>query len=151
VQMMIGPRVTYAMAKDRTIFGSLERINSKFQTPDLAIIVQMAIAVFYVFIGFDAILKMLIYMGFALSIFPLMAVIGMTYTRLKKPDLARPFKVPLFPVVPLIYIILTCGIIITTLIEKTVPSLFAIGVVGVGVIIYVIRKNFVNCSMDHKD
>jgi basic amino acid/polyamine antiporter, APA family len=143
VQMMIGPRVTYAMAKDRTIFGSLERVNKKFQTPDLAIIVQMAIAVFYVFIGFDAILKMLIYMGFALSIFPLMTVIGMVYTRIRKPDLVRPFKVPLFPVLPLIYIILMTGVIITTLIEKTVPSLFALGVVLVGVVIFFIRSKVV--------
>lgn len=143
VQMMIGPRVSYAMAKDRTIFRSLERVNQKFQTPDLAIIVQMAIAVFYVFIGFDAILKMLIYMGFALSIFPLMTVIGMVYTRIKRPDLARPFRVPLFPVIPLIYIILMTGVIITTLIEKSVPSLFAIGVVVVGVVIFFIRGKIV--------
>ncbi len=143
VQMMIGPRVTYAMAKDRTIFGPLERINQKFQTPDLAILVQMVIAVFYVFIGFDAILKMLIYMGFALSIFPLMTVIGMVYTRIKRPELARPFKVPLFPVIPLIYIVLMIGVIITTLIEKTIPSLFAVGVVLAGVVIFLVRGRVV--------
>ncbi len=140
VQMMIGPRVTYAMAKDRTIFSSLERINQRFQTPDLAIIVQMAIAVFYVFIGFDAILKMLIYMGFALSIFPLVTVIGMVYLRLKKPELNRPFRVPLFPIIPMIYILLMLGVIVTTLIEKTIPSLFAIGAVVLGVVIYFIRE-----------
>lgn len=140
VQMMIGPRVTYAMAKDRTIFSSLERINQRFQTPDLAIIVQMAIAVFYVFIGFDAILKMLIYMGFALSIFPLVSVIGMVYLRIKKPELNRPFRVPLFPIIPMIYILLMLGVIVTTLIEKTIPSLFAIGVVVLGIVIYFIRE-----------
>ncbi len=140
VQMMIGPRVSFAMAKDRTIFKSMERINQKFQTPDLAIIVQMVIAVFYVFIGFDAILKMLIYMGFALSIFPLMTVIGMVYTRIKKPDLKRPFRVPLFPVIPIIYIVLMIGVIITTLIEKTIPALFAIGVILAGVVIFFVRS-----------
>jgi APA family basic amino acid/polyamine antiporter len=143
VQMMIGPRVTYAMAKDRTIFGSLQRINSRFQTPDLAIIVQMAIAVFYVFIGFDAILKMLIYMGFALSIFPLMTIIGMLYMRIKKPELHRPFKVPLFPLIPIVYILLTSAVIITTVIEKTVPTLFAIGAIAVGIVIYFIRSKIV--------
>ncbi|HNW30639.1 MAG TPA: amino acid permease [Spirochaetota bacterium] len=143
VQMMIGPRVSFAMAKDRTIFRSLERVNRRFQTPDLAIMVQMAIAVFYVFIGFDAILKMLIYMGFALSIFPLMTVIGMVYTRINKPELARPFRVPLFPLIPLIYITLMIAVIITTLIEKTVPSLFAIGVVSAGVVIFLIRSRIV--------
>jgi len=144
VQMMIGPRVTYAMAKDRTIFGMLDRVSPRFRTPDLAIIVQMSIAVFYVFIGFDAILKMLIYMGFALSIFPLMTVIGMVYLRIKKPGLVRPFKVPLFPIIPAIYILLMMGVIVTTLIEKTVPSLFAIGVVAAGIVIYIIRSKTMN-------
>jgi len=37
VQVMIGPRVTYAMAKDRAIFSSLGRMNPKFLTPDLAL------------------------------------------------------------------------------------------------------------------
>jgi APA family basic amino acid/polyamine antiporter len=141
--MMVGPRVTYAMAKDRAIFSSLERVNQKFQTPDLAILVQMAIAVFYVFIGFDAILKMLIYMGFALSVFPLMAVIGMVYIRIKQPDVSRPFRVPLFPVIPAVYILLTLAILATTLIEKTVPSLFAVGAVIVGIVIYYIRKKLI--------
>ncbi|MBN2160639.1 MAG: amino acid permease [Spirochaetes bacterium] len=140
VQMMVGPRVTYAMAKDRAIFSSLERVSKRFQTPDLAIIVQMSIAVFYVFIGFDAILKMLIYMGFALCVFPLMAVIGMVYMRIKHPDAQRPFRVPFFPLIPAIYILLTLAIMVTTLIEKTVPSLFAIGVVMIGIGIYFIRN-----------
>jgi APA family basic amino acid/polyamine antiporter len=140
VQMMIGPRVLYAMSKDRVLFSSLQRVNPVFQTPDLAIMLQMAISVFYVFIGFNAILTMLIYMGFALSIFPLLTVIGMFYARIKYPDIPRPFRVPFFPVIPAIYIVLMLGVIITTLIEKSVPSLFAIGLVSLGVVIFFIRK-----------
>ncbi|OHD66701.1 MAG: hypothetical protein A2176_11190 [Spirochaetes bacterium RBG_13_51_14] len=119
VQMMIGPRVTFAMARDRAIFHSLERVNKRFFTPDLAILLQMAVAVFYVFIGFNAILKMLIYMGFALSIFPLMSVIGMIYLRYKRPEIPRPFKVPFFPIIPLIYVILTIIIMVSTFILTT--------------------------------
>jgi APA family basic amino acid/polyamine antiporter len=137
---MIGPRVSYAMAKDRTIFSSLERVSPRFRTPDLAIIVQMAIAVFYVFIGFNTILKMLIYMGFALSMFPLLTVIGMVYMRIRHPELPRPFRVPLFPLIPAIYILLMLGVIVTTLAESTEPSLFAIGAVAVGAVIFFVRK-----------
>ena len=147
VQMMIGPRVTFAMARDRAIFQTLERINPRFRTPDLAIILQTALAVFYVFIGFNAILKMLIYMGFALSIFPLMSVIGMMYLRYKRPDIPRPYRVPLFPVIPLIYIALTIVIMVATFILTTFydtdnqySSLFAIGAVILGVIIYFIWR-----------
>ena len=143
VQMMIGPRVTYAMAKDRAIFSSLGRINSKYNTPDLAIIVQMSIAVIYVFIGFDAILTMLIYMGFALSIFPLMTVIGMLYTRIKHPEIHRPFRVSFLPLIAGIHIILMICVIVGTLIESTKPSLVAIGVIALGAVIYFIWNRLI--------
>ena len=144
VQIMIGPRVCYAMAKDRVIFHSLERINKKYQTPYVAIIIHTAIAIFYTFIGFDAILKMLIYMGFALSIFPFLTVLGMVYWRYKNPGLHRPFKVPLFPVVPIIYLVLSCCIMVTTLLTETIPSLFALGVVAVGIGIFFLWQRFLN-------
>ncbi|OHD68397.1 MAG: hypothetical protein A2W19_14360 [Spirochaetes bacterium RBG_16_49_21] len=143
VQMMIGPRISYAMARDRAIFHTLERINPRFRTPDLSIIVQTAVAVTYVFIGFDAILAMLIYMGFALSIFPLMSVIGMVYLRYKRPEIRRPYKVPLFPIIPLVYISLTVIIMAATFILTTFhasayrySSLYAIGAVFAGIAAY---------------
>ncbi len=123
VQLMIGPRVCYAMAKDKIIFHSLKKISKKFQTPYVAIIIQTLIAILYVCIGFTAILKMLIYVGFALSIFPFLAVCGMIYWRYKHPEFIRPFKVPLFPLVPIIYLALSCSIMVATLITKTIPSL----------------------------
>ncbi|HNV46816.1 MAG TPA: amino acid permease [Spirochaetota bacterium] len=142
VQMMIGPRVTYAMARERAIFSALERVNPRLGTPDLAILVQTAIAVFYVFIGFDAILKMLIYMGFALSVFPFLTVAGMMHLRITRPDMPRPFRVPFFPAVPLIYLALSAGVIVTTLIEKTVPSLFALGALALGALAYLAHRRF---------
>jgi APA family basic amino acid/polyamine antiporter len=142
VQMMIGPRVCYAMAKDKVIFRSLDKISKKYQTPYVAIIIQTVIAIFYTFIGFDAILKMLIYMGFALSIFPFLAVLGMVYWRYKKPDIHRPFKAPLFPVVPIIYLVLSSCIMVTTLITETIPSLFAVGVVALGIGIFLVWQRF---------
>lgn len=142
VQIMIGPRVCYAMAKDKVIFHSLEKISRRYQTPYVAIMIQTVIAIFYAFIGFDTILKMLIYMGFALSIFPFLAVLGMVYWRYKNPEIHRPFKVPLFPVVPIIYLVLSCGIMTTTLITKTIPSLFALGVTTAGIGVFFLWQRF---------
>lgn len=140
VQMMIGPRVYYAMARDRMIFHSLGRVNKKFMTPDLAIIIQTCIAVIYVFIGKSNIEYLLVYMGFSLNIFPLMSVIGLMIMRKREPDTERPFRVPLYPVVPLIYIILTLSMMIAALVNWTKTSLFACGVVLVGVVVYFIWR-----------
>jgi len=148
VQMMIGPRVYYAMAKDRVIFKSLTRINPKFNTPDFAITVQMIIAVTYIFLGKNNVESLLVYMGFSLNIFPLMAVIGLIIQRYKNPDAPRPFRVPLFPVVPVIYIVLTFGMMVAALIKWTETSLFAIGVVAAGVVIYFFWQKFFMKSLE---
>ena len=138
VQMMIGPRVYYAMAKDGTIFSSLARVNKKHQTPDLAIWLQIFIAIIYIFIGKDNISGLFMYMGFTLSVFPLLAVIGMVYMRIKQPDFPRPYKVKAYPLVAGIYICLTSAMMITALIMWTKTSLFAIGVLLLGTIVYFI-------------
>ena len=138
VQMMVGPRVYYAMAKDGLIFSWLSRINPRFQTPDLAIIIQMAIAIIYVFVGKSSAETLLMYIGFSLSIFPLMSVVGVIIMRLRAPEAFRPFKVPFFPVVPLIYIILTAGMMTASLLKWTKTSLTALAVVAAGVVVFII-------------
>ena len=143
VQMMIGPRVYYAMAKDGAIFSSLARINEKYKTPDLAIWLQTFIAIVYIFIGENHISNLLKYMGFSLSIFPLLAVIGMVYMRIKEPNLPRPYKVKAYPIVAGINICLTSIMLITALIVWTKTSLFAIGVLLAGAIIYFFWKKVI--------
>ena len=139
---MIGPRVYHAMAKDKMIFHSLSRLNPKFQIPDLAIVIQVLIAVSYVFMGMDNVEALLGYMGFSLGIFPLLAVIGLVIMRYKSPDIPRPFKVPIFPLVPAIFILLTLGMMAASLITWTKTSLFAIGVVAAGIVIFYIWQRY---------
>ena len=124
------------MAKDRMIFQSLAKINPRFETPYLAIIVQMILAIIYVFTG--TAMTLIIYMGFALNIFPVLAVIGLIYIRYSKPELKSSYRVPLFPLVPLIYILLTITMMIAALLNWTTTSLFAIGVVIVGIPVFYI-------------
>ncbi len=65
-------------------------------------------------------------MGFALSIFPVMAVAGIFIARRKFPDAPRPYKVHFYPVVPALYIVLTVCMMGASLIAWTNTSLWAI-------------------------
>ncbi|MBM4311434.1 MAG: amino acid permease [Deltaproteobacteria bacterium] len=141
VQLMIGPRVCYAMAQDRMLFQWLAALHPRYGTPWLAIIFQMVLAIIYVLLG--SAMTLVIYMGFALSVFPVMAVIGMMYMRFKQPGLPRPYRVPLYPYVPLLYIGLSVTMMAAALMTWTSTSLFSIGVLLAGIPVYFLWRFFV--------
>lgn len=139
VQMMVGPRVYYAMAGDNMMFGFLSRLHPRYETPAYAILIQMGMALFYVFTG--SAMTLVIYMGFALNIFPVMTVIGLIYLRIRRPDIERPYRVPLYPLVPLVYLTLSLVMMVAALMNWTTTSFFAIGVVVLGIpVFYLWRK-----------
>lgn len=133
-QMMLGPRVYYAMAKNRMIFHSLATVSKRFGTPVYAIILQMVLAIIYVYSG--SAMTLVIYMGFALNIFPVLAVIGLIVARKKYPDLDRPYTTPLYPFIPFTYIVLSIIMMIAALCCWTITSAFAIGVLLLGIPVY---------------
>ncbi len=141
-QMMLGPRVYYAMAKNKMIFHSLAKVNQRFKTPVNAILLQMLLAIIYVYSG--SAMTLVIYMGFALNVFPVLAVIGLIVARKKFPDLNRPYTTPLYPLVPLTYIILSIVMMIAALCCWTITSAFAIGMLLFGIPVYYIWKKNTN-------
>ena len=94
----------------------------------------MCLSIFYVFTG--SAMTLVMYMGFALNIFPVMAVMGMMYFRYKEPEITRPYRVPLYPAIPLVYITLSIGMMIAALMNWTTTSLFAIGIVVAGIPVF---------------
>ena len=142
VEMMVGPRIYYAMAKDRMIFHALSRVHPRFGTPYVAILAQMILALFYVLTG--SALTLVIYMGFALNVFPVLAVIGLVYLRRKRPDLKSPFRVPCYPCVPLFFVLLTIAMMTAALFNWTIPSFCAIAVILLGIPVFYLWKRLVN-------
>ena len=129
--IIIGPRVYYSMAKDGLFFKSAARIHKKFNVPSNSILFQCLIAVILAFSGtFEQVLT---YMGFALGIFPLMAVIGVWKLRKQNPDA---FRLKGFPYTQIIYI--TSGVLILLLafLERPVESSVALLTVALGVPAY---------------
>lgn len=79
--IMVGPRVYYAMARDGMFFKFAGKVNPEKGIPGRAILIQGALAVGMILIGsFE---QLLIYVGYALGIFPVMAVMGVFVARKK--------------------------------------------------------------------
>lgn len=134
--MMTGVRVPFAMAQDKMIpFHSfIGKLSKKSATPANAFIFETCLAVLYIFSGSFNMLTDLVM--FVLWIFFTLAVAGIFILRKKHTHLERPYKVPLYPIVPLVGIIGSLYIIISTLITSTSYAVIGTGITLVGLPVY---------------
>lgn len=119
--VMLGPRVYYKMASDGYFFRSVAAIHPRRKVPANAIFLQAAIAVVLVLSGtFE---QILVYLGFSLGIFPILAVAGVF--KLHKQG-KRGVKLPGYPFVPLIFIVANVAILVLACLLRPVESLVAL-------------------------
>jgi basic amino acid/polyamine antiporter, APA family len=100
--MLTAPRVFFAMADDRVFFTALARVHPRYKTPYVAITLAAALGIVFVLTrSFEQLSD-----TFVLSIWPFygIAVAGLYRLRRRRPDLARPYTVPGYPVLPAIFI-----------------------------------------------
>ncbi|MEW6456823.1 MAG: amino acid permease [Acidobacteriota bacterium] len=137
--ILTGPRVYYAMAKDRLFFKKAEFIHPKFRTPVYSIILQGIWASFLILIvgGFTELFTYTLFIGW---IFYGMGALAVIALRKKMPDLQRPYRTFGYPVVPLLFISGALFLVINTLIREPRNSLLGIFFVLSGFPVYYIWK-----------
>ena len=138
--LMTAARVPYAMGQKGQLPFSrvLGKLHPKFETPANTLILQSVIAVIYILSGsFNTLTDMLI---FVLWIFFTMGVIGVFLMRKRRPDLQGPYKVPLYPIVPLIGIAGSAYILISTILSSPLYSFIGIALTFIGLPIHFYLK-----------
>ena len=138
--LMTAARVPQAMAARGQLPGSkvLGQIHPKFGTPANALIMQTVLAAVYVMSGsFNALTDMLI---FVLWIFFTLGVIGIFILRKRGLSSKEAYRVPLYPVTPIIGIAGSVFILGSTIIGSPVRSFIGIAVTLLGVPVYMWLK-----------
>lgn len=119
--ILLGPRVYYAMAQQGYFFKFASRLHPKFKVPVEAMVLQSFIAIVLVLSGtFE---QILVYMGFSLGIFPLLAVLGVFKLRWSGKSV---LKLPGFPYVHLFFILTGIVMLILAFFERPMESSIAI-------------------------
>lgn len=132
-----GPRVLQVVGQDIAAFRFLAKSNDDGM-PTTAVLVQSGLAlIFVVTATFD---QVLVFAGFTLALNSLFAVLGLFVLRWRHPDLARPFRVPLFPLVPLIYLVLTIWTLGYVALERPQEVAVSIALIGTGAVIYGVSR-----------
>mgnify|MGYP001312207536 FL=1 len=106
VMLMGQPRIFYAMSRDGLLPPVFGKVHPKFKTPYVATIITGAVAMFFGGLFPIDILGELVSIGTLLAFIIVCA--GVLVLRYRSPDLKRPFKTPLVPLVPILGIG-TCG------------------------------------------
>jgi APA family basic amino acid/polyamine antiporter len=102
--MMTAPRVYYAMAKDKLFFQWFNFVHPKFHTPSRAIMAHVAWAIVILLVrqNFENIVAG---MTFAVLIFYIFTTLALFKLRREKVGEENAYKVPLYPILPAIYLL----------------------------------------------
>ncbi len=131
--VITGPRVYHAMAHDRS-FPAIAGRTNRDGVPAYGMVAQSATAVLLLHAtSFQDLYR---YAAIGLSLFALLFITAVFVLRRRQPSQPRPFRVPLYPWVPRVFIVITMFMAVYALIEWTVPSLISVGSILLGVPLY---------------
>jgi basic amino acid/polyamine antiporter, APA family len=103
-----GARTNYAFGRDFPLFGFLGRWHRHGNTPTNALLVQGALALGLVLIGTltrKGFATMVEYTAPVFWFFFFMVGLSLMVLRIREPDVVRPFRTPLYPLMPLAFCI----------------------------------------------
>ena len=130
----IGPRVYYAMAKNRAFFPAAARVHPRWHTPVAAIVSQGLCAMLMTLTPFP---DLMIYIGMSLTFFTVLAVASVFVFRKSRPDWLKLRAVSwAWPLAPLSYVLVGTGMMVYGFIGQPKASFSAFATVAIGALVY---------------
>jgi basic amino acid/polyamine antiporter, APA family len=140
--IIVGARTTYAAAAERPLFKWLGVWDEKLSIPKNAIIGQSIVSIALVVLGgvYEGFATLVDYTAPVYWIFLFGSGLAVIILRRKLPDQDRPFKVPLYPILPILFSLSSLAMLISSLNYVKMGALFGIGVLGVGLVVGAISR-----------
>ena len=95
-------RVPYAAARDGNYFRFLAAVHPRLQIPHRSLVALGLVAAAFCFFSLAQVITMLVITRILLQFF--LQQVGVILLRVQRPELARPFKMPFYPLPPLVAI-----------------------------------------------
>jgi APA family basic amino acid/polyamine antiporter len=127
-------RIPYALAKDGLIVKSLAHVSPRTHVPIRALVVQCFWACVVALSGeYDTLTD---YAIFALTLFYALVAGSIFIFRRREPDTERPYRTWGYPVVPILFLIVSVGLIVQTILNTPRQSAIGLGLILLGVPFY---------------
>jgi basic amino acid/polyamine antiporter, APA family len=140
IYTMSAPRIYFAMAKDGIFFRQLAYVHPRWRTPVVAMLVQVvwALVVLLYFRGlFDQIITFVTFLDIA---FMGLAGAAVFVLRRKQKEAVRPVRAWGYPVIPLVFVLISAAFALNTLLERPGQALPGLGLLLIGVVVFWILK-----------
>jgi APA family basic amino acid/polyamine antiporter len=132
--IMSGPRIYYAMARDNVFFKTFSHVRQGRSSPAHSIFLQAGIAcVMVLTTSFNG---LLLYVGFTLSLFAALTVLGLFRIRWSRPELRSRYRTLGYPVTPILFVLANAWIISYTLASRPLSSICGLVTIGSGLAVY---------------
>jgi APA family basic amino acid/polyamine antiporter len=145
--MLTGPRIYFAMARDGLLPDAVRHVHPRFQTPANAIIMQCVWTVILTFgafawksgpngrpiDAFDALTDFVIFGG---SIFYALAVGAVFVLRFRMPNEPRPYRTWGYPITPAVYLAAFVAALVSMFVKDPVQSLTGLLLIASGAVYY---------------
>lgn len=124
-QLLFNPRVLYSMSRDGLFLKGGTKVN-KGGTPSQAMLITSCVAIALILIGKEACEKLsdiatfFFVLGYTSGFASLLAL------RKKEPNLPRPWKVPGYPVLPIVMLIISVAFLVSAIVQDLSSSQYAL-------------------------
>lgn len=138
--VLVGPRIAYAMAEDGLFFRAAAMLN-RAKTPFVAVIVQGVSATLLV-VAFENqdLQNVLSYTTFAIVLATIADTSALYVLRAREPDRARPYRAAGYPVVPALYVLANVFIAFSMIRAQPVECATSAAVLFAGAPIYLLFR-----------
>jgi APA family basic amino acid/polyamine antiporter len=133
--ILASSRLLYAMAADGLFFAAVARVHPRFRSPHVAV---AAVTVWSSVLALSGTYEQLFtYVVFGSVLFSVFGGLALFVLRRTRPQVKRPYRVWGYPIVPLAFMLGSLAVVVNTLLERPVESLSGLGLVALGVPVYV--------------
>lgn len=143
--LLLGPRIAFAMARDGIFWRPLAHVHPRFRTPSTSILFQGLFSC-----GLILFVKALIntlpvlakhnifdlltnIISYSANLFFALCVLGVFLLRRQHPEWERPYKTWGYPVVPILFLLMQLWFSVAAFYAKPIETLAGLGIIGLGI------------------
>jgi len=125
VQVIMTPRTLYSMSRDGLFFKQARMVNSG-GSPSFALIITCVLSIALIFVGKETSSRLLDIATFYFVFAYALGFASLLMLRKKEPQLERPFKVPFYPFIPCLMLVLSIVFLMGAVFSDSQNSLYAV-------------------------